>query len=125
MESDAARQLRIKMQTAIDLLKKRQSKVLSIFFKGRKEILRKIIASTMEIDKCHKRVTRTCPLAVEADRNNIDSSLRVLEELNERHTHSTESRTRIVSTNTNRGSSGGGHGTTIGGGGFSGHSGKF
>ena len=43
----------------------------------------------------------------------------------DRYTHSTESRTRIVSTNTNRGSSGGGHGTTIGGGGFSGHSGKF
>lgn len=48
----------------------------------------------------------------------------VLHGQQDRYTHSTESRTRIVSTNTHRGGSGGG-GTTIGHGGFSGHSGKF
>ena len=47
----------------------------------------------------------------------------VLHGKQDRYTHSTESRTRIVSTNTHRGSGGGG--TTIGHGGFSGHSGKF
>ena len=48
----------------------------------------------------------------------------VLHGQQDRYTHSTESRTRIVTpTNTNR--PGGGGGTTIGSGGFSGHSGKF
>ena len=48
----------------------------------------------------------------------------VLHGQQDRYTHSTESRTRIVTpTNTNRHTGGGG--TTIGPGGFSGHSGKF
>ena len=48
----------------------------------------------------------------------------VLHGQQDRYTHSTESRTRIVTpTNTNRHTGGGG--TTIGSGGFSGHSGKF
>lgn len=88
VESDAARSLRKNMQTVVEFLKERQRKVLCLFFKGRKEILRKMIAATVSVDKCYPRVARNSPLVVEAGINNIGSSLRVLEELNERHTYS-------------------------------------